>query len=129
MKKRAHTIISVLGGRWSVPRGFGEAYKRFVRADLELVGRGRPGAVITGVRDLLLLVGYDASRETIANWPLRKRVEAAVYAATEHARAGDNPVRRHPKPRWLPKPWCGPRREASAERLGVFAGPEPTEVS
>lgn len=122
--KRATTSIVVNGRTWKVPRGFGATYRRFAKFDLELIGRGKPGAVITGIRDLLLLIGYEVSVSEVADWPLRKRVEAQVYAATEHARAGDNPVRRHPKPRWLPRPWQGPYDHGT----GVFAGPTPTVI-
>ena len=115
------TTITVLGERWDVPRGFVALYRRVARHDLELAGAGKPGQVIGEVRDVLLLVGYEASIAVVSEWSLRKRVEASVYAATVHARAGDNPVQRHPKPKWLPKPWKGPWCGE-----GVFGGPGPT---
>ena len=117
------TPIRVKGQTWRVPRGFGAVYLRVVKADLELIGRGKPGAVLHGIIDVLALIGYAATPEQVADWDLRKRVEANVYAATEHARAGDNHVRRHPRPRWLPAmPWCGPPRD------GVITEPTGTPI-
>ncbi len=128
-KKRATTKIRVLGEIWAVPRGFGRVYAQTARDDLALVAAGKPGKVISSVIDLLALVGYEATREQVADWDLRRRVEAVVHAASEYARASDNPVQRHPRPSWLPAvPWQGPRRGE-----GAFAGPSgtpiPTEVS
>lgn len=58
--------------------------------------------------DLLALVGYDATPSTIEQWSLERRVEAEVYAVNVHLRASDNqPMRRHPKPAWMPEPWTG----------------------
>ena len=120
------TPIRVKGQTWRVPRGFGAVYLRVVKADLELIGRGKPGAVLHGIIDVLALIGYAATPEQVADWDLRKRVEANVYAATEHARAGDNHVRRHPRPRWLPAhPWQGGLVTASP---GVFSGPAGTPI-
>lgn len=102
------TRITVHGETWDVPRGFGREYKRLAKLDLELAGKGKPGEVIGLIQDMLGLIGYTASIATIAEWPLRQRVEAVAYAANVHARASDNPLPRHPKPRWLPTPWCGP---------------------
>lgn len=115
------TTITVRGERWDVPRGFGAIYRRVARHDLELIAAGKPGQVIGEIRDVLLLVGYEASIAVVSDWPLRQRVEASVYAATVHARAGDNPVQAHPKPKWLPDPWKGPWRGQ-----GAFAGPGET---
>lgn len=123
MKKRT-TTIRVLGEPWHVPRGFGRLYASVVKADLTMVGAGKPGAVITGVIDVLALVGYAASREQVADWNLRRRVEATVYAVLEYAHASDNPVRRHPRPTWLPaRPWQGPQ-----QGKGAFAGPSGTPI-
>lgn len=111
------TRIRVLGETWSVPRGFGAAYKRFARDFTKSNDR-----VIIAC---LALVGYAATEEQVKQWPSRKRVEAAVYAATEHARASDNPILRHPRPRWLPeKPWDGPTYAVG----NFFDGPSPTPV-
>jgi hypothetical protein len=57
--------------------------------------------------DLLGLVGYDVASSVVESWCLLWRVEAEVWAVVEHARASDNPIRRHPRPNWLPEPWKG----------------------
>jgi hypothetical protein len=122
------TTITVAGERWDVPRGFGAEYRR--RALMHAHGDVQHEASV--LSDLLLLVGYEASAETIAAWPLRKRVEAEVYAANVHARAGDNPVQRHPALSWLPEPWQGPPADVSHIReslRGAFAGPTGTRLS
>ena len=97
-----------------------------------MAAKGKPGEVISTVIDLLALVGYAATVEQVANWDLRKRVEAVVYAATEHLRASDNPGPRHPQPSWLPKPWQGPPADTSrirADLRGAFAGPSGTPIA
>lgn len=133
MKKR-FTKIRVLGETWSVPRGFGRAYARAAKDDLALAiaAKPKPGEVIGSIIDLLALIGYHATIEQVADWDLRKRVEAVVYAATEYARASDNPIQRHPRPSWLPKdPWQGPPRDVShirADLRGAFAGPSGTPI-
>jgi hypothetical protein len=73
--------------------------------------------------DLLALIGYSATAEQIAAWPLRARVEAEAYAVFVHISANDNVVRKHPKPVWFPEPWLGPQ---SGD--GVFAGPTGTKL-
>lgn len=93
------TRITVNGETWDVPRGFGAAYSRCAGAELE------PETI----RDILSLVGYTAELSTIEAWPLRKRVEAEVYAASVHMRASDNPTPVPPKPEWMGEPWKGPR--------------------
>ena len=119
------TTIRVLGETWHVPRGFGLAYLRAAQADLALAFACKPGDVIATVIDLLGIVGYTATVEQVYDWDLRRRVEAVVFAATEHARASDSPVRRHPRPSWLPaRPWQGP---PCGE--GAFAGPTGTPVA
>ena len=132
MKKLRTTTIRVNGETWRVPRGFGKAYLRTAKDDLELAAKGKPGEVIRTVRDLLCLVGYEATVDQVADWELRKRVEAVVYAATEHLRASDNPGPRHPLPSWLPeRPWQGPPADVSrirADLRGVLEGPGGTLI-
>jgi len=119
------TKIRVLGETWYVPRGFGRAYVQAAKDDLALAGAAKPGDVIGIVIDLLALIGYYATVEQVANWDLRRRVEARIYAATEHARASDNPVQRHPRPSWLLEdPWKGPLHGE-----GLFRGPSGTRIS
>lgn len=131
MKSRI-TAIRVLNETWRVPRGFGAAYRRVLKDHFALIAAGEPGKLISEVVDLLALVGYAATVEQVANWDLRKRVEAVIYAATEHARASDNPVQRHPRPSWLPdRPWQGPPADTShirADLRGAFAGPSETPI-
>jgi hypothetical protein len=91
-------FIIVNGERWSVPRGFGVAYKRAARAG---------GPTWDCLRDILELVGFTATKEQIEGWPLIRRVEAEVYAVSVHLRAGDNPTPVPPRPTWFPDPWCG----------------------
>ena len=98
-------------GALTAPRGFGAAYKREAARQAELVARGEPGKIISGLQMVLRLVGFDASTEVVADWDLQRRVEVSVYAAYEHLSASDNPVRRHPRPAWLPEPWRGPPDE------------------
>jgi hypothetical protein len=131
MKQRT-TTIRVLNETWRVPRGFGAVYRRVLKDHFALVAAGKPGKLISEVVDLLALVGYDGTREQVANWDLRKRVEAVIYAATEHARASDNPVQRYPRPSWLPTPWQGPPADVSgirADLRGAFAGPSGTPIA
>lgn len=119
------TKVRVLDETWCVPRGFGAAYRRVLRDHFALIAAGEPGKLIFEVIDLLALVGYHAAVDQVAAWDLRKRVEAVVYAATEHARASDNPVPRHPRLSWLPaRPWQGP-----AHGEGLFAGPGGTPIA
>jgi hypothetical protein len=130
--KKRFTKIRVLGQTWRVPRGFGRVYARAVKDDLDLARAAKPGEVIGTVIDLLALVGYSATIEQVADWDLRKRVEAVVWAATEYARASDNPIQRHPPLSWLPKgPWQGPARDTSrirADLRGAFEGPSGTPI-
>ena len=60
MKKRT-TSIRVRGETWHVPRGFGKAYARAAKDDLELARAAKPGEVIGSIIDLLALIGYDAT--------------------------------------------------------------------
>jgi hypothetical protein len=114
------TKIRVQDETWQVPRGFGIAYRRLAK---NIVNDGTDKR-LTEVIDLLALVGYEATYAQVAGWNLRRRVEAVIFAGTEHARASDNPVPRHPRPDWLPeRPWQGPPRG-----FGVFAGPGGTPI-
>jgi hypothetical protein len=122
--KMPTTKIRVLGETWSVPRGFGAAYRRVLKDHFALLAAGTPGPLIAEVIDLLALVGYHTTIEQVAGWDLRRRVEAVLYAGNTHARASDNPVPRYPRPSWLPeRPWQGPVRGK-----GVFAGPSGTSI-
>lgn len=119
------TKIRVLDEIWHVPHGFGKAYQRVLRNHFDLLAAGEPGKLISEVIDLLALVGYQATIEQIASWDLRRRVEAVVYAGTVHGRASDNPVRKHPRPCWLPeRAWQGP-----LQGEGVFGGPRGTPIA
>lgn len=118
------TSIKVNGERWNVPRGFGKVYLREAKAQLKLIGQGRPGQIIHDVIAVMRLVGFEPTVEAVADWPLRKRIEAVIYAATVYARAGDNPVQRHPELSWLPKSWQGPWAGE-----GAFGGPTPTVIA
>ena len=129
--KQRTTKIRVLDETWRVPRGFGAAYRRVLKDHFKLIAAGEPGKLISEVIDLLALIGYEATVEQVADWDLRKRVEAVIYAATEYARASDNPIRRHPRLSWLPEPWKGPPADVSrirADLRGVFAGPSGTPI-
>jgi len=132
MTKARTTSIRVNGETWRVPRGFGKAYLRTAKDDLALARAAKPGQVIGTIIDLLALVGYSATVSQVADWDLRKRVEAVVYAATEHLRASDNPGPRHPKLAWLPdRPWQGPPADTSrirADLRSVFDGPSGTPI-
>ncbi len=136
--KRTTTITIRVGSKrvtWKVPRGFGAAYKRETAHQLEILGKGNPGELIDGLVYIMLLIGYAPTREAVADWDLRKRVECAVWAATEALRASDNPSQRHPPLPWLEdvKPWCGPPAERPAhirsDLWGAFDGPTPTVIS
>ena len=124
------TVIRVLGETWRVPRGFGAAYARAAKYDLALALAAKPGLVIGTIIDLLALVGYEATIEQVADWDLRRRVEAVVWASTEALRASDNPIQRHPRLRWLPEhPWQGGVMDVPA-RMEIRRGtPIPTETS
>lgn len=132
MGKKRTTTIKVLDTTWDVPRGFGAVYRRVLKDHFKLIADGKPGELIGEVIDLLALVGYHATIDQVASWDLRRRVEAVIYAATEHARASDNPIQRYPRPSWLPEqPWKGPPADVSqirADLRGVFAGPSGTPI-
>lgn len=133
-KRRTTTICLgrwAPGETWSVPRGFGAAYRRVLKDHFDLVA-AEPGKLVSEVVDLLALVGYHATADQVVGWDLRRRVEAVVYAANEYARASDNPLPRHPLPSWLPKdPWKGPPADVSqirADLRGAFSGPSGTPI-
>lgn len=132
MKRRTAKIrtTKIKLGRWSrretwdVPRGFGAMYRRVLVDHWKLVAAGKPGKITSCVIDLLALIGYTATLEQVIDWDLRKRVEAVIYASTEHLSASDNPIQRHPRPTWLPeRPWQGPW-----SGKGAFAGPTGTPI-
>jgi len=129
---RPATKIRVLKETWRVPRGFGAAYRRVLKDHFKLVAAGKPGKLISEVIDLLALIGYDATFAQVADWDLRKRVDAVIYAANAYARASDNPIQRHPRLSWLPDPWKGPPADVSrirADLRGAFAGPRGTQIA
>lgn len=122
--KKPVTKIKVLDETWRVPRGFGAVYRRVLEGHFKLLAAGEPGKLISEVIDLLALVGYHATSAQVADWDLRRRVEAVIYAANEHARASDNPIQRYPRPSWLAQdPWKGPPRGE-----GAFHGPGGTPI-
>lgn len=127
------TTITVLGERWDVPRGFGAAYSREVRHQLDLIATCKPGVIIGELIDLMLMIGYAPTVAAVATWDLRKRVEAAIYSTTTMLRASDNAVQRHPELPWLPKPWQGPPAERPPhirpDLWGAFQGPTATEIA
>lgn len=103
---------------WELPFGFGVEYRAIAEHFVKLYGHcGDDAADI--VCDILGLVGYDASFEVVHGWELFQRVEAYVYARNVHDRASDNPLRRHPKPTWLPEPWLGPESADCSVRGGT----------
>lgn len=130
--KRRSTTIRVLDETWRVPRGFGAAYRRVLKDHFEWIAAGKPGKIISEVIDLLGLVGYTATAEQVADWDLRKRIEAVIYAANTYLRASDNPIPRYPRPSWLPDPWQGPPADTSRIRpdlRGAFDGPSGTPIA
>ncbi len=123
-KKPTTTAIRAFGQTWHVPRGFGRVYRRFVKEDERNIACGTPGKITLDTITILELVGYTSTVHVVADWPARKRIEAVIWAATEHARAGDNPVRRFPKPAWLTaKAWAGPELGE-----GIWKAPSPTPI-
>jgi hypothetical protein len=122
-RRPAHTTkTSFQNETWEVPRGFGDAYSRLCKDFIQ--GVDGTGKCLFEVIDLLGLIGYEATFAQASSWDLRRRVEAAIYACTEHAQASDIPMRQHPRPNWLPEaPWQGPPRG-----FGAFAGPGGTPV-
>lgn len=99
-------------GKLTAPRGFGASYRRIAARHEQILFYERaPGKLIQAIQDVLGLIGYEVSVEAVADWDAQKRVEAHAYAYNVHARAGDNPLPRHPKLPWLPEPWKGPEQE------------------
>lgn len=130
MKK--FTTITVNGERWTVPRGFGAWYRREAADQMRLFRAGKPGEIIGGIIGLMRTVGFEPTVAAVADWPMRKRVEAVVYCAVVALRASDNAIQRHPDLPWLPEPWKGKPLDTShirADLRGAFDGPGPTEIS
>lgn len=113
-------LVRAFGETWAVPRGFGDAFREEARAQAELIDRGRTSPIFENLIDLMGLVGFEVARAAVVTWTNRQRVEAMVYAGREHLSASDNPVRRLPRPEWLPEPWRGPHDD--------FGARGPTEV-
>ncbi len=65
-REEGTTSIRVRGETWHVPRGFGKAYARAAKDDLELARAAKPGEVIGSIIDLLALIGYDATIAQVA---------------------------------------------------------------
>lgn len=103
------TRILVEGEAWDVPRGFGAMYKRCVAG----WGNGRNASALS---DLLSAVGFQATPTAVLGWPLRKRVDAEVWAISTHLSASDNPVMVPPRPDWMGEPWKGPE-----QGVGIWA--------
>lgn len=124
-KSQPVTLIRVNGERWRVPRGFGRMYVVVARNHTRAVAEGRLEQWIVALRDMLELVGYTADPATLAAWPLRKLVEADIYAANVALRASDNPIQRHPRPEWLTaESWKGPTIGD-----GIMSCPSPTVIA
>ena len=118
-----YVMIKVNGEDWAVPRGFGRIYAHTARQFSRWLGAGDARRVVRHVSDAMGLVGYDVASGALLKWTVRQCVEAYIFAVYEYANASDNPVRRHPRPGWLPEPWRGP-----AWGRGAFAGPGPTPL-
>jgi hypothetical protein len=95
-EKKTRVRVSV-SEWWTVPHGFGRHYARCASDP----------APLDVLRDILGLVGYDASEAYLRTLTLFQRVELEVHAAREHASASDAPIRRLPRPSHLPPPWRG----------------------
>lgn len=107
--------------KYDAPKGFKAEYARC----------GKKLASPQVLSDILGLVGYDATPEEVKGWSKEKRIQLEVYAVNVHLRASDNPIRKHPKPEWLPEPWNGPQRDVSRIRedlQGAFDGPSGTRL-
>lgn len=114
IRKRERTIkIRTSEGVWSVPFGFGEAYREAV-ADHKRSWNNPAHHVLELLTlcSIMRQVGYSASEETIEGWPVRKRVDVLLYCANVLLRASDNldgrARRAMPRPAWMPQPWKGP---------------------
>lgn len=57
-----------------------------------------PRITFNTLRDMLLLVGRDLSREKFNAWSQAERNKAERWAAATHLRASDNPVKVPPLP-------------------------------
>jgi len=120
-KRQRFVKIDVAGQGWTVPFGFGAAYKRCASIT------GEPRQAAETVRDILELVGYTADVEAILAWPLLKRVEAEVYCASVHMRASDNPTPVPPRPEWMGEAWKGQGTDGFGD--GLFGGPGATVLT
>lgn len=78
--------------KYDAPEGFKAEYRRVAKRI----------ATPQVLSDILGLIGYDAKPSEIKEWPVEKRIQLEVYAVNVHLRASDNPIRKHPKPEWLP---------------------------
>lgn len=54
------------------------------------------------LQDMLALVDVRVTMRELERRTAKERLAAERWAAREHLRASDNPVRRLPKPAWLP---------------------------
>ena len=116
--------LVVHGETWDVPWGFKDQYRQLLKIQFKALSKGHPGEVIGRLQNIMGLIGFAPTPNAIAEWPLRKRIEAEAYARNVHLRASDNPIIRHPPLPWLPEPWKGPPQgEAS------YAGPGPTPIT
>jgi hypothetical protein len=91
---------------------------------------------VRDTRDVLLLVGLRMPLVTLRKWPRRDLHRALLWAGREHLHASDNPVRRLPRPSFLPHPcamqvgrgiWTMPLRSAGSHRgrrAPVLAAPD-----
>lgn len=61
---------------------------------------------------MLGLVGYDPDAAWLGNLTDQEARDAEWWAGMLHLRASDNPVRRYPRPEFLPEPWEGEPTEA-----------------
>lgn len=76
---------------------------------------------------MLMCVGIDASRDTVASWSATDAKAAAEWAAATHFSASDNDdVVVPPRPSFLPQPWKGPEGDP---RDIMTSGPSATPVT
>jgi hypothetical protein len=116
--------VKVFEEQWNVPRGFGRAYIQAARAHGDPARGSINPHFVLELEESMLLVGYRVGDDAVKRWTMRERIEAVIWAQTEHLRASDNPIQRHPRPSWLPEPWAG---ENTTED-DLFGGLAPTIV-